>query len=148
MNRKITIFFLVLVILATLPLINNPVLAEETLRDILSQRYNIEKDICLVVKKAILEGMNTKEVTKTCIEMGHDACLVIACAIEAKGNLEQIFIGAREAGVTSDVFSRCALEAGADALEIARILEPELAPIETGLPIGSRGGGFISPSSF
>jgi len=148
MNREITISFLSLVILATLPLINNPVYAGETLKDILTKRYQEEKDICAVVKEAIRKGINAKEVTKICIEMGHNACLVVRCAVEGKGNLEQIIIGALEAGATPDVFSRCTLDAGAEAREIARILEPELSPAEIGLAGGSSGGGLISPSSF
>ncbi len=147
MSRKITIALFILVIFTILPLIDNPVFAGETLKDILSKKYKEEKDACLVVKKAIAEGMNAKEVTKTSIEMGYDACLVVRCAIEAKGNLEEIIIGALEAGATSDVCSRCALEGGADPQELARIVEPEIAPIETRLPGGSSGGGYISPSS-
>ena len=89
--------------------------------------------------------------------MGTNACLVVKCAIEAKGSLEQIIVGALEAGATSDVCSRCALDAGAEAQELARILElglgftplvTELTPIEIGLPGGGSGGGVISPSSF
>ncbi len=146
-NRKITIVLLILVIFAVLPLISNTAFAGETLKDILSKKYKEEKDICLVVKKAIAEGMNVKEVTRACIEMGYDACLVVRCAVEAKGNLEQIIIGALEAGATSDVCSRCALEGGADPQELARIVEPEIAPIETRLPGGNSGGGYLSPSS-
>ena len=155
---KIVKSFLILVVGITLLLINNSAFAQETLKDILAKKYKEEKDICLVVKKAIAEGMNVKEVTKTSIEIGRDACLVIKCAIEAKGNLEEIIIGALEAGATSDVCSRCALDAGADPLEIAKALEQGLGystPLEAGLttvgiglPGGSSSGGVISPSSF
>lgn len=146
-NGKITIALFILTIFAILPLTSNTIFAEETLKDILSKKYKEERDICLVVKKAIAEGMNVKEVTKTSIEMGYDACLVVRCAVEAKGNLEQIIIGALEAGATSDVCSRCALEGGADPRELARIIESEMSPIETRLPGGSSGGGYLSPSS-
>ena len=155
---KIVKSFLILVVGITLLLINNSAFAKETLKDILAKKYKEEKDICLVVKKAITEGMNVKEVTKTSIEIGRDACLVIKCAIEAKGNLEEIIIGALEAGATSDVCSRCALDAGANPLEIAKALEQGLGystPLEAGLttgeiglPGGSSSGGVISPSSF
>jgi hypothetical protein len=158
MNRKITITFIILAVLAIFPLICAPVFAQETLKDILSKKYTEEKDICNVVKKVIKEGLNTKDVTKTSIEMGYDACLVIKCAIEAEGNLQDIISGALEAGVTPDVCSRCAMDAGADPLEIAKALEQGLGysppleaglkTIEIGLPGGEVAGGVISPSSF
>jgi hypothetical protein len=129
-----------------------------TLRDELTREYKKEGDICPVVKNAIRSGLDTKEVTKTCIEMGHDACLVVRCAVEARGNLEQIITGATEAGATSDVCSRCAMNAGADPKEIARILETGLGyspvagggltPVEINLPGGNTGGGTISSSHF
>ena len=150
MYRKIVIPFFIFIILLTLPFICNPVFAEETLTDVLSKRYTEEKDICIVVKKAITEGINTKEVTKTFIGMGTNACLVVKCAIEAKGSLEQIIVGALEAGATSDVCSRCAIEAGTEVPELARILDPPLgaglSPLEIGLPSGD--SRFLSPSSF
>jgi hypothetical protein len=158
MNNRITIPLLILFVLVTLPLIGSPVCAEDTLKNILAKKYNAEKDICPVVKKSIMEGLGTKDVTKSCIEMGYDACLVVRCAVEAKGKLEEIIIGALEAGATSDVCSRCALDAGADPLEIAKALEQGLGystPLEAGLttgeislPGGSGSGGVISPSSF
>jgi len=110
------------------------------------------------VKKTIKEGLDTKEVTKTCIQMGHDACIVVKCGIEANGNLEQIITGALEAGTTPDVCSRCALEVGADPQQLAKLLEaglgytpamaPGLASVEMGPPGGGSAGGKISPSSF
>lgn len=158
MNKKITILLPILLVLVTLPLIISPVFAEETLRNILAKEYTAQKDICPVVKKTIKEGLDTKEVTKTCIQMGHDACLVVKCGIEANGNLEQIIIGALEAGTTPDVCSRCALEVGADPQELARLLgpglgytpatAPGLASVEMGPPGGGSAGGKISPSSF
>jgi hypothetical protein len=158
MNRKITIIFIILAVLAIFPLICAPVFAEETLKDILSKKYMEEKDICKVIKKVIKEGINVKDVTKTSIEMGYDACLVIKCAIEAEGNLQDIISGALEVGVTPDVCSRCAMDAGADPLEIAKALEQGLGysppleaglkTIEIGLPGGEVAGGVISPSSF
>jgi hypothetical protein len=158
MNRKIAIPLIFIAGLVILPLVSVPVFAEETLKDILSKKYKEEKDICIVVKKAIREGINVKDVTKMSIEMGHDACLVIKCAIEAEGNLQDIISGALEAGVTSDICSRCAMDAGADPIEIAEAieqvlgypppLEAGLKTIESGLPGGEVGGGVISPSSF
>lgn len=158
MNGKITVSLLILVVLITLPLIVSPVFADDTLRNILAKEYSAQKDICPVVKKTIKEGLDTKEVTKTCIQMGHDACLVVKCGIEANGNLEQIITGALEAGTTPDVCSRCALEVGADPQQLARLLEaglgytpamaPGLASVEMGPPGGGSAGGKISPSSF
>ncbi len=147
-----------LALLLMAPLVPGSVSAQETLKDLLAKKYKEEKDICPVVKKTIREGLNTKEITQSCIEMGHDACLVVRCAVEAKGNLEQIIAGAIAAGTTSDVCSRCAMNAGADPKDIARVLETGLGyspvpgagltPIETGLPGGNKGGEFISSSTF
>jgi len=158
MNGKIIVSLLIVVVLISLPLIVSPVFAEETLRNILAKEYSAQKDICAVVKKTIKEGLDTKEVTKTCIQMGHDACIVVKCGIEANGNLEQIIIGALEAGTTPDVCSRCALEVGADPQQLAGLLgpglgytpatAPGLASVEMGPPGGGSGGGKISPSSF
>ncbi len=155
-HRVAIIFSLVVLLLGSY--IPASVSLAETLRDELTRDYKKEGDICPVVKKAIGSGLNTKDVTKTCIEMGRDACLVVRCAVEANGNLEQIITGATEAGATSDVCSRCAMNAGADPKEIARILETGLGyspvagggltPIEINLPGGNTGGGTISSSHF
>jgi len=157
-NKKISILLLILLIPVTLALIISPVFADDTLRNILAKEYSAQKDICPVVKKTIKEGLDTKEVTKTCIQMGHDACIVVKCGIEANGNLEQIITGALEAGTTQDVCSRCALEVGADPQQLAGLLGPGLgytpatapgvASVEMGPPGGGSGGGKISPSSF
>jgi hypothetical protein len=158
MKKRLFILFFISVFLASLFPMVSSVYAEDTLKDILSKRYKKEKDICTVVKGAIQEGMNTKETTKICIELGHDPCLVIKCSIEANGSLDQIIIGALEAGVTSDVCTRCAVDAGADPQQLAKILEaglgytpalgPGLTPIEVGVPTGTTAGGVLSPSTF
>jgi len=134
---------------------NSAMAAEETVRDVLAKQYNTEKDICVVVKNSIKNGLDTKEVTKAAILMGHDACLVVRCAIEADGLLEEIINGALEAGTTKDVCAKCAVIAGADPVDVARIIEAGpaplavgLSPIEIGLPGGDTGGGFLSPKGF
>ncbi len=136
----------------------SPVFAGDTLKDILSKKYQEQKDICPVVKNTILEGQSSKDVTKTGILLGYDACLVIRCAIEAKGELDQVIAGALEAGTTSDVCSRCAINAGADPAAVAKALETGLgysppmgaglAPVEIGQPGGNTNGGKLSPSGF
>jgi hypothetical protein len=147
-----------LALLFIVPFVHGPVFAQETLKDKLTRQYKEEKDICPVVKKNIREGLSPKEITKSCIQLGHDACLVVRCGVEANGNLEQIITGAIEAGTTSDVCSRCAMNAGADPKAIAAILETGLGyspvseggltPIETSLPGGNKPGGVMSSSSF
>jgi hypothetical protein len=132
--------------------------SEETVKDGVDKKYKETRDICTVVKKLLSDGMNTKEITKASIQLGHDACLVVRCAIEAKGSLDQIITGALEAGATSDVCSRCALEAGADPAAVAKVLETGLGyssplgagltPIEVKLPGGERGGRTLSSSGF
>jgi hypothetical protein len=156
-KRLFILFFLVVFFTSLFPMVSS-VYAEDTLKDILSKRYIEVKDICTVVKGAIQEGMNTKEVTKTSIGLGHDACVVIKCSIAANGSLEQIIIGALEAGVTADICTRCAVDAGADPQQLAKILETGLgytpapgaglAPIEVGVPSGTTAGGVLSPSTF
>ncbi len=138
--------------------VDNLVSAEDTVRDILAKRYQLEKDVCKVIEATINEGLNVRDVTRTSIQLGHDVCLVIKCAIDARGSLEQIINGAMEAGATSDVCSRCAIDAGADAIELAKIFETGLGyspplsavltPVEIGLPGGNQGGGVISPWTF
>ncbi len=133
-------------------------LADDTIKSNVQKKYKETKDICNTVKSLLSEGMNTKEVTKACIELGHDACLVVRCAIEANGTLEQIITGALEAGVTSDVCSRCAIEAGVDPEALAKAFETGLgytpplgaglSPIEISLPGSTPAGGYISSSGF
>jgi hypothetical protein len=132
--------------------------ADETIKDGVDKKYKETKDICAVVKQFLSDGMNTKEITKASIQLGHDACLVVRCAIEANGSLDQIITGALEAGATSDVCSRCALEAGADPVAVAKALETGLGystplgagltPIDVKLPGGEPGGRTLSSSGF
>ncbi len=132
--------------------------AEETVKDVVDKKYKEIKDIRIVIKNLLSDGMNTKEVTKASIQLGHDACLVVKCAIEANGSLEQIITGALEAGASSDVCSRCALEAGADPAAVAEALETGLGystplgagltPIEVRLPGGEPGREPLSPAGF
>jgi len=132
--------------------------AEETLKDDINKGFRETRDICPVVKRLLSEGMNTKDVTKECIQLGYDACLVVRCAVEANGNLQQILTGAIEAGATSDVCSRCAIQAGADAKDVAKALETGLGysspvaaalnPTGINLPGGTPAGRNISSSGF
>jgi hypothetical protein len=158
MKGRVITAFLVVSFASLFLVAQNPVFAEDTLKDMISKEFHKEKDICPVVKEAILEGQASRDVTKASILLGHDACLVIRCAIEAKGQIDQVIAGAREAGTTSDVCSRCAINAGADPAAVAKALDTGLGyssplaaapePIGTGLPGGNSGGGKISPSGF
>ena len=139
-------------------IIRDRCLCRRDVKDGVDKKYKETKDICTVVKKFLSDGMNTKEITKASIQLGHDACLVVRCAIEANGSLDQIITGALEAGATSDVCSRCALEAGADPAAVAKALETGLGystplgagltPIDVKLPGGEPGGGTLSSSGF
>lgn len=130
--------------------------AEETVKNNVIKSYQETRDICFSVKNLLGNRVDTKEVTKASIELGHDACLVVRCAIEANGSLDQIITGALEAGATSDVCSRCAIEAGVDPADVARVLEKSLGypiasaltPTDIHIPVGEPGGGFVSPSGF
>jgi hypothetical protein len=142
---------------ASLLLPIRPAFAADALKDMISKQFQQQKDICPVVKNAILEGQSPKDVTKISILLGHDACLVIRCAIEAKGQMDQVIAGALEAGTTSDVCSRCAIDAGADPLAVAKVLETAgysappvagLEPVEIGVPGGGGNGRTLSPSGF
>ncbi|MBI5640008.1 MAG: hypothetical protein HZA17_06240 [Nitrospirae bacterium] len=149
----------VLIVISLAMIFADVVIAAE-LKDVLSERYAEQKDICPPVKSTIREGIDTRDVVRVALLMGHSACYVIKCSIEAKGELEKIIFGAIEGGATADVISRCAVEAGAIPDEIARILEradlPGLgytpppgapSPVIGGFPGGPRGGGLIiSPS--
>ncbi|MFZ5907429.1 MAG: hypothetical protein ACOYVJ_08500 [Nitrospirota bacterium] len=131
---------------------------EQTVKDAIVKEFKDTKDICPVVKQVLKSGMDTREIVKSSIELGHDACLVVQCAIAGGGNIEQVISGALAAGATSDVCSRCAIEAGANPAEVAKALEtglgysPPLAAglptIEIGLPGNARSGGVMSPSTF
>lgn len=151
MDRKI---FISLSIFIILMILGASSFANKTMRQMISDKFTEQRDICLVIRSLIQEGKDTKEAVKTSINMGYSACFVIRCAIEGGGNLEQIITGAIEAGATPDVISRCAIDAGENPGEVARILEQSPAII-SGLPGGDRGGGLVeeehevlSPSSF
>jgi hypothetical protein len=130
--------------------------AEETVKKNVINSYQETRDICFSVKNLLADRLDTKEVTKASIELGHDACLVVRCAIEANGDIENIIKGAIEAGASSDVCSRCAIDAGVDPADVARILDKglgypvasALTPIDIHMPVGEPGGGFISSSGF
>ncbi|MBM4145854.1 MAG: hypothetical protein FJ240_06220 [Nitrospira sp.] len=111
------------------------------------------------MKKTIKEGLNTKDIVKTGIQLGYSACLVIKCAIMAEGNLKDIVYGAIEGGAPPEVVARCATDAGAEAKEVAQhissaglpglcYVQPEkLETMEIRVPGGNPGGGYLSPSS-
>lgn len=132
--------------------------AQDDIKDIINSKYKLHKDICPVIKEMINEGLNTRYIIKTSIKLGHDACYVIKCAIGSNANLEQTIMGAIEAGTTHDVCARCAIDAGADPIEVAKILEtglgysPPIAAVlgtvEITLPGGTPAGGVMSPASF
>jgi len=130
MERKIRILislssFIVLLILS------NPSFAEKAMRNMISEKFSEQRDICLVVRSLIQEDKGTKEVVRTTIEMGYSACLVTKCAIEAGGNLEDIINGAIEAGATSDVIARCAIDVREKPEEVERIRKPTQLPQKT-----------------
>ncbi len=145
----------IILFIITCLLLTYPASAEDSLKDTIAKQYAEEKDICPVVKKTVLMGINVKDIVKTCIQMGHDVCMVVKCAVETNSNLEQIVTAAIESGATSDVVSRCAIDGGADPKKVAKIFETGLgyspplaiglAPVEITFPGGSSGGGSISP---
>jgi len=134
----------------------------QPVQDYLNEAFIQKKDICEVVKGALKDKYECRDVVKASIQEGHAACLVVRCAIEGGGPLEGIVKGALEAGATSDVISRCAIDAGADLRELAGIMQREglpglgytpppvggPTPIAVGPPGGGSGGGVLSPSSF
>lgn len=132
------------------------------IKDILSKKYSVEKDLCAVLKSLMDGTFETKEVVKAAIEMGFREAAVVKCAIESGGDVERIIVGAIEAGAAADVISKGAVEAGADADLVADVLrregvslagympsaETESTTLIIGLPGGDASGGFVSPSSF
>lgn len=133
------------------------VFAQTPVREKLTLNNPKEKDICTAVKKTIKEGLNTKDIVKTGIQLGYSACLVIKCAIMAEGNLKDIVYGAIEVGTPPEVVARCATDAGAEAKEVAQYIssaglpglcyvQPEkLETMEIWVPGGNPGGGSLSP---
>ena len=133
----------------------------DDIKNVITNNYRQSKDSCIVVKRLIKEEINTKEIVKTGVQLGHSACLIVKCAISGGGKLEEIIDGALEAGATTDVIAKCAVDAGANPQEVANLLtdlgqvafciapEELLETIPISLP-GSenQGGGVISPSSF
>jgi hypothetical protein len=136
------------IIIATLLFAPSSLFAQDTLKDLIVKNYKETKDISLVVKKLIKEGVDTKDVVMKSIQLGHDACLVIRSAIEAEGNMDQIIAGALAGGATADVCSRCMIDAGIDPARVALAFETGLSQIDMALPGHTRGGGFVSPHSF
>ena len=121
-KKKIVIEYLSAVIL--LLIFSNPLFAEETMSNMISEKFSEKKDICLVIRSLIQEGKTIKEVVKASINMGYNTCLVAKCALEGGRNLEQIINGAIEAGVKSNVIAECAIGVREKHDKIARILEP------------------------
>ena len=134
--------------------------SEEPIKNALSINKTKEKEICSAIKKTIQDGLNTKDVVKTGIKLGHSACLVIKCAIEGGGSLKEVVTGAIEAGASADVVSRCCIDAGADPQDVAGFIliaglpdvcffEPQmLGPTEIEKPDDQdSAGGYLSPST-
>jgi hypothetical protein len=141
-NFSVSVFLALLTLVLVLP----GQVSGAAVKDAIEQQYKQDKDICSVVKKSIASGMNTQEVTKVAIQLGHDACLVVRCAIEAKAPPEQVVTGAVEAGATPDVVSKCALDAGAEPQDIAGALGyVPVAPVDLNIPRSDIGGGTLSP---
>lgn len=92
-----------------LVLLSNPSFAEESMSNMILEKFSEKRDICLVIRSLIQEGKTTKEVVKASINMGYNACFVTKCALEGNGNSEQIINGAIEAGVKSNVITECAI---------------------------------------
>jgi hypothetical protein len=90
----------------------------ETLKDILADGAD-EASLCSSVKRAMGKGLNTKDIVRVAVEMGHNACLVIKCGVMAGGNPEDVINGVTDAGITSDVVARCCVDAGVRAGEVA-----------------------------
>src|SRR4030065_2894021 len=100
MKKKIPEYLFAVILLLIL---SNPLFAEETMSNMISEKFSEKKDICLVIRSSIQEGKPMKEVVKASINMGYNVCLVANCALEGGSNLEQIIKGAIEAGVKSNV---------------------------------------------
>src|SRR4030043_1580479 len=103
---------------------SNPLFAEETMSNMISEKFSEKKDICLVIRSLIQEGKTIKEVVKARINMGYNACLVANCALEGGSNPEQIINGAIEAGIKSNVIAECAIGVREKHDNIAMILKP------------------------
>src|SRR4030042_2176413 len=121
MKKKIAEYLSAFILLLIL---SNPLFAEETISNIISEKFSEKKDICLVIGSVSQEGKTIKEVVKASINMGYNTCLVTTCALEGGSNLEQIINGAIEAGVTSNVIAECAIGVREKHDNIAMILEP------------------------
>jgi hypothetical protein len=147
-NYKKCMYLPFVIIMATFLFAPSALFAEDTVKDLIVKNYKETKDISLVVKKLIKEGVETKDVVMKSIQLGHDACLVIRSAIEAEGNIDQIIAGALAGGATADVCSRCMIEAGIDPARVALAFETGPSQIDMALPGHTRGGGFVSPHSF
>ena len=107
-----------------LVLLSNPSFAEESMSNMILEKFSEKRDICLVIRSLIQEGKTTKEVVRASISMGYNACFIAKCALEGGGNPEQIINGAIEVGVKSNVITECAIGIREKNDKIARIQEP------------------------
>src|SRR4030042_314446 len=89
MDKRLNKYIFILLLIF---LLSNVVFAAEPIKDIPSLNNAKEKDICNAVKKTIQEGINTKDVVKTGIKLGHSACLIVKCAISGGGNVKEIVV--------------------------------------------------------
>src|SRR4030042_4729880 len=121
MKKKIAEYLSAVILLLIL---SNPLFAEETMSNMISEKFSEKKDMCLVIRSLIQEGKTMKELVKGSINMGYNACLVANCALEGGSNLEQIINGAIEAGVKSNVIAECAIGVREKHDNRASILEP------------------------
>src|SRR4030043_1069250 len=107
-----------------LVLLSNPSFAEESMSNMILEKFSEKRDICLVIRSLIQEGKTTKEVVRASISMGFNACFIARCALEGGSNPEQIINGAIEAGVKSNVIADCAIGVKEKNDKIAMIQKP------------------------
>src|SRR4030043_67639 len=118
-----------------LVLLSNPSFSEESMSNMILEKFSEKRDICLVIRSLIQEGKTTKEVVRASISMGYNACFIAKCALEGGGNPEQIINGAIEVGVKSNVITECAIGIREKNDKIARIQEPTEASQKIRIPI-------------
>jgi hypothetical protein len=105
-----------------------------SVKEILAQKYENDKDICPGVKSCVSEGLDTREVVKIGILMGNHPCYVVRCALDAGARMEPTLEGAIEAGARTDVVARCADAYGYTPRDQGR---PDIVPPKPLPPISS-----------
>ena len=89
-------------------ILQGTVFAAESLKDTIAKKAKENRnDIDPVITYLLKQGVEPRELVKSCIEMGYEACKVATVAIREKADRQMVIFGALDGGATNEQLSLC-----------------------------------------